>query len=564
MSIFWKHSTLSGLCDRLIDLLLLATYAKIKKKSLELYWKDQPNQNNQLERMRPSYRWDDYKLEYLIKYIKLPQNVIIHNHLIDIDSRSDIEIFESYLGGIYSPITFCETMMKNLCDFDTFNTTFNEIASEISFLNLDKYKFSANNLLSVHLRRTDKTMCGSVTHGVDQDQLEDLDRRTNEAITNILSLNKENTNIYFCSDDDDVKKIYVDKYKKICNVIEITCDNKIEQTYFDLLIMSNSKNIILSQRHSNYSLLACLLKKVNLIYLYNDNLIVSSRYNELPNFVYYETLQKNNATIIGHQGYSDFFSQKAIYNKYINEYKNVLIFVMNEPLKIFVENLFLGENNVTVAIPKIHYNYNAIDTCINCVTYGSNGRCPRTYGQKCIYVDYSKYTNYTNIKLAGFDNYGKWSELYQDVNSKYSFAHSFYLYHGIPVDDRINKFSLNRNIELENNKYAEFIESIGNKKYIVIHEFDGYVINTKYFSDAQWYYIYNLNNKSKNLADHLKIIDLAEEIHIIDSAYACLIYFMCLKYNFLKNKKVYLHTYSRPNRDLRIYYNPTPDNWIIV
>ena len=35
MSIIWTNSTLSGLCDRLNDILILSTYAKIKNKILK-------------------------------------------------------------------------------------------------------------------------------------------------------------------------------------------------------------------------------------------------------------------------------------------------------------------------------------------------------------------------------------------------------------------------------------------------------------------------------------------------------------------------------------------------
>lgn len=50
--------------------------------------------------------------------------------------------------------------------------------------------------------------------------------------------------------------------------------------------MSVSKIIILSQRHSSFSLFACFINRVKLIYLYNDDIITNCRYNYFKNIEY--------------------------------------------------------------------------------------------------------------------------------------------------------------------------------------------------------------------------------------------------------------------------------------
>ena len=54
--------------------------------------------------------------------------------------------------------------------------------------------------------------------------------------------------------------------------------------------MANSEFIILSQRHSSFSLLASMINKAKLIYLFNDDIIERTNYKSLPNIIYYKNL----------------------------------------------------------------------------------------------------------------------------------------------------------------------------------------------------------------------------------------------------------------------------------
>lgn len=77
--------------------------------------------------------------------------------------------------------------------------------------------------------------------------------------------------------------------------------------------------------------------------------------------------------------------------------------------------------------------------------------------------------------------------------------------------------------------------------------------------------LYNLNKKSNNIIDQIKILENCEEIHLIDSSYSVLIYFLSFKNELLKSKKIFLHRKAVIGfRDLLIYVNPKPDNWVFI
>jgi len=301
MSIIWTNSTLSGLCDRLNDILILSTYAKIKNKLLKFNYRKQPFGNSIQENLRPLYRKQDYLLENIIKYIKLPDNIVIYkeNEIITLDKDTD-EYFNNYLGGIYSPITFYSNFSSNLCSREKFIETFYNQTKQVLFnINIDLSHY--DKLVSVHLRRTDKVSnYTNGHHGIKIEELNDLDSITNDIIQKFI--NKGYTNFYFCSDDKGILKNYIDKYNTKINVINNyfsdyisfnTLEDQIKSVYTDLYIMSNSKYIILSQKHSSFSLFASLINKSTLIYIYDD-IITNTEYNVLPHIFKYNNLVETN------------------------------------------------------------------------------------------------------------------------------------------------------------------------------------------------------------------------------------------------------------------------------
>lgn len=278
------------------------------------------------------------------------------------------------------------------------------------------------------------------------------------------------------------------------------------------------------------------------------------------------------ATIMFHQGWADLFSNNGIINYYSNIYDELFVFVLDIKRYNLLKNVLNYNKNIKIIIPKYNYEYNCVDTCVLCHTYGNNIKCSKEnnfcYNNnniKCKYIDYSDYSDYTNIKIGAFNNYNNWEMFRSEKYSKnISFSHCFYLYNNINIDNRINNFKIYRDYEIENNNYINLINEIGDK-YIVIHEdIERNIIINKDYIENKDLSLYNLDKKSNNMVDQIKILENSQEIHLIDSNYSVLIYFLSFTNNILKSKKIFLHTYMREGRDILIYKNPSPNNWIFL
>jgi hypothetical protein len=271
------------------------------------------------------------------------------------------------------------------------------------------------------------------------------------------------------------------------------------------------------------------------------------------------------ATLVIHQGWADLFSNNGIINYYSDEYNELIVFLLDNERKNLMTYIFKNNDKIKFVIPKYHNNYDGINTCLNCITIGNNNYCPRDNNLKCKYIDYTHYKDYINIKIGGFNNYVNWENFRSEkYNQNISFSHSFYLYNNIDIDNRINNFKIYRNYEIENNNYINLINQIDNR-YIVIHEdIERNIIINKNYIENKNLQLYNLDKKSGNMVDQIKILENSEEIHLIDSNYSVLIYFLSFINDILKTKKIFLHTYMRDGRDILIYKNPSPNNWIFL
>ena len=273
-------------------------------------------------------------------------------------------------------------------------------------------------------------------------------------------------------------------------------------------------------------------------------------------------------TIIIHQGWADLFSNNGLLNYYADIYDELIIFIIDNNRKKLLEEVFKNNSKIKIEIPQITNNYNGIDTCLNCMTLGNSNCCPRDHNILCKYIDYNNYKdNYINIKIGAFNNYNLWHIF---KTNKYleniSFSHCFYLYNNIDINHRINNFKIHQNSEIENNNYDNYKKLINtfNNKYIVVHEDNdrGFIL-TNNLNNPNNLPIYNLDKKSIIMIDQISIIENAEELHLIDSSYSVLIYYLCFNNLKLQNKKIYLYSINE-NRDTFIYKNPTHNNWIFM
>jgi hypothetical protein len=137
--------------------------------------------------------------------------------------------------------------------------------------------------LAVHLRRQDKVRTNPDLVSINYNDLEELNKITMETVEKLAS----NKILYIASDDELEKYKYQNKFNSIIDTNEYI---SYERTYVDLYMMSISNYIILSQRHSNFSLLASLMNRSKLIYFYEECLINEFNFNLLDNIIYYKNL----------------------------------------------------------------------------------------------------------------------------------------------------------------------------------------------------------------------------------------------------------------------------------
>ena len=242
-------------------------------------------------------------------------------------------------------------------------------------------------------------------------------------------------------------------------------------------------------------------------------------------------------TIIGHNGFTDFFSQYALYKEKISKYDDIIIFV-NEESKIPIVKSLFPEKHISVQIPIINNNYDGVNTCINCHTYGAPHQCPRD-GSICKYIDYLSYKEYDNIRLNGFDDYGKWALFKNDK----SFLDCFYQYYNLDFIETLMKHKFS--IDAENCK--QFYDSqLINSDYIVVHDNEnGAIRSSLNVNDIR---VICLNKLSTCITNTVHLLQGAKEIHVIDSVYGFFILFLQIQYNLFDNKKIFV--YSRElNKD---------------
>ena len=109
----------------------------------------------------------------------------------------------------------------------------------------------------------------------------------------------------------------------------------------------------------------------------------------------------------------------------------------------------------------------------------------------------------------------------------------FYTLSGMDHSIAFDYFDIVRDGESEDTKYNELVST---EEYSVVH----YVDDMK-LPEAEFVY---LNDKSDKIVDTLKVIENAKEVHLYDSLYGVLCYFLYFS-GKLRGPKFYFHKYAR-------------------
>lgn len=154
------------------------------------------------------------------------------------------------------------------------------------------------------------------------------------------------------------------------------------------------------------------------------------------------------------------------------------------------------------------------------------------------------------LGIGGHDRYR--TDNYQNSFSKHKefFVERFYTAYDIPYIARVEYFQLDRDLELEQRCYNEFVERYGDN-YILTHHVE--LKNTSYS-------VVSLTEISDIFFDMIMVLQKAKELHLIDSVWAAVTYLLDAKYGLFSHIKIYIH--ARAYQEM--FTKPVKlDNWTI-
>ena len=248
---------------------------------------------------------------------------------------------------------------------------------------------------------------------------------------------------------------------------------------------------------------------------------------------------KSAKVFINHM-WTDNINQLGLISYYCSIYKKIYFFAWIEVRELLE---FYFKNTTNIEIIDIRFDGTDID-----------------------FLSYKNEDSDIDTLVHGWNDYSR-NDIYKDahkiaeMHDNKNFIKFFYEGYGIPLSYKIEYFNLERNYELENIRYNEFINEFGNE-YILYHEiYDINNISDEYKNKT----IVNLNKRTNIFFDYIKILENALEFHFRDSSWAAICYHLDCKYKLFQNKKIYVycHRYSKVGY-IAMFTEPIKlDNWII-
>jgi hypothetical protein len=148
-----------------------------------------------------------------------------------------------------------------------------------------------------------------------------------------------------------------------------------------------------------------------------------------------------------------------------------------------------------------------------------------------------KYADPIDVYLVGAIPSGQWMP-----NAK-NFEESFYMQYGLPLSAKWDLFKCNRDEEREWALVDKL--SLRGKDYIFVHDDNRFKIEKKRITST----LPQVSPKigvAPSIFDYCKVIELAKEVHVIESCFAYMIDFMDL------NKGTFAHRYPREQNSFGI------------
>jgi len=254
-----------------------------------------------------------------------------------------------------------------------------------------------------------------------------------------------------------------------------------------------------------------------------------------------------------HQGWTDIINQLSLINYYSERYDLIELYMRGDS-KPMIDFYCRNLKNVNINYTDNFLNMENLDE-YDFLLHG------------CFDVHRKDmYSNKFNMNLPNMD-----------------YISSFYLSYGIPMETKIDYFSIERDIEMEDNEYKKFINQHG-CEYILYHS-DSHSFFAKTGIDIEELIKHKqikcvcLSGILDNPFISLKILQNAKEIHLTDSMWGSFCYLMDCKYNFFENISISFYPFKNRcgglfcDDETRKTYNWTPQyefhtknlkNWYII
>lgn len=221
-----------------------------------------------------------------------------------------------------------------------------------------------------------------------------------------------------------------------------------------------------------------------------------------------------NLFFYSHQGWTDIINCLPLLNYYKEKECKNIYFIIREDAKDLVKFYTKDLNINILLIPKKILDSCNILNILNHINITIN--------------------NNDLIKFHGmFDSFRKDEYNFAFSKSNDFFSTRFYTAYNINPNIRINYFNITRNIEIENNIYNNFIIKYGTE-YILTH---GDIDISK---NNNFCYV-KLDEISTTFFDMITVLLNAKEIHLIDSAWAVIIFLLERRYNIFSNKNITIY-----------------------
>ncbi len=553
----------SGLCDKLVDVYIHNAYAKCNNKQLVLN-STIFNKHDKSKNFHAN-RFQDILMENILSYCSFSENIIVDVDKDEFETIDDVE--KLYIGGCYPIVDFFDKYLNSngMCSLNDYLMCF-----EKPILCFDKLLEKNEDMLDIgddciglHLRRTDKVAKDPDYGQCNEKENEYYERNTRTALDKMIS--RGCSKFFICGDDKNIVTDYMLYLKSHGCSVYINDDETHVKTYMDLYCLSKCKVIIMSSKHSNFSIIGSLLGSRKIITVWSHEEAYKGKYqtfcvqwNCVIDFISFQDLDKKEVAILGHQGVADFYNQCGLFNLIAGSYYDakITLLVESELTIDMVKGLF---PRYDVCVAKVRKDfYDGVKSCLVCHTPCDINRirCLRDHGREPIFLDEEYYMNkFVHVRaLNCFHDSPAWERARVGKAFNVAFCHYNYCHEHVLR----SRFKI---CDIESLLCLDYVDCDA-----VVHDDPQRNLNVQimHINESR---VYRVNGRSKMMIDMLSTMNNVKEIHMIDSSYSVMLW--CVQHKYGKNglfdsADVYLHNSSRPGREITIYTHNMHRNWRVV